>query len=59
MRDNQSKCNPSIPGAITLADTSALENFVRLQQSQEDFLAWLNASEQLAVVDRYNYRKIR
>ena len=47
------------PNTVTIADTAAVENFVRLQQSQTDFLAWLDTNEQQAVVDRYNYRKIR
>jgi hypothetical protein len=60
MRDNHPNSGTSsLPGAITLADTAALENFVRLQQSQEAFLEWLDTSEQQALVDRYNYRKIR
>jgi len=60
MREQYPSLNKSsIPAPLSLSDTAALENFVRLQQSQEEFLAWLNTNERLAVVDRYNYRKIR
>jgi hypothetical protein len=59
MRDHHpSLGNPQIPTSA-MADTAALENFVRLKQSQTDFLAWLDTSEQQASVDRYTYRKIR
>lgn len=60
MREQRpSLSNASIPVPLSLSDTAALDNFMRLQQSQEEFLAWLNTNERLAVVDRYNYRKIR
>jgi hypothetical protein len=36
-----------------------LDNFVRLKESQQEFLAWLEATEQKAEIDGYTYRKIR
>lgn len=60
MRDSHPHINGSQPANATAAsDNAAMENFVRLQQSQTEFLAWLNTNEKLAIVDRYNYRKIR
>ena len=39
---------------------SATENFVRLQQSQQEFLDWLEASEKNDPdIDRHAFKKIR
>jgi hypothetical protein len=39
---------------------SGLESFVRLQESQEEFLKWLESSEKKdPEMDRYVYKKIR
>jgi len=60
MRDQYTQTGTrTIPNTLTLNDSASLENHVRLQQSQSEFLDWLNTNEQLAVVDRYSYRKIR
>jgi hypothetical protein len=40
-------------------EVASLENFVRLQQSQSEYLAWLEANEKRPEMDRYFYRKIR
>lgn len=48
------------PVALEALETEALlESYVRLQQSQVEFLAWLDATEHEAEIDRYIYRKIR
>jgi hypothetical protein len=47
------------PPPICLADVAAMENFVRLRQSQEAYLAWLKAGENKPDMDCYIYRKIR
>lgn len=47
------------PPLVSLEDMAAVENFVRLRQSQEEYLAWLEATEKKPEVDRYIYRKIR
>jgi|GEM_PF-2910090 len=47
------------PPRLSLEDMAAVENFVRLRQSQEEYLAWLEASENKPEMDRYSYRKIR
>ncbi len=60
MRDlHPHNAQSSTPKAVTIADSAAMVNFARLQLSQAEFLAWLDASEQTADVDRYIYRKIR
>jgi hypothetical protein len=43
----------------TKSEIAAMENFVRLQKSQAEYLAWLEACEKKPEVDRYIYRKIR
>lgn len=43
----------------SLGDMAALENFMRLQRSQAEYLAWLEASERKTGLDRYIYRQIR
>ncbi len=40
-------------------EMAALENFIRLQQSQKEYLVWLEANEKKAVLDGYVYRQIR
>lgn len=45
--------------APILSDLSPLENFVRLQQSQAEYLAWLESKEKKADIDGYVYRQIR
>jgi hypothetical protein len=47
------------PPAVSLSDMAAVENFLRLRQSQEEFLAWLESCEKKPHVDQYIYRKIR
>lgn len=42
-----------------LAQQAAAENFMRLQQYQSEYLAWLEVSEKKAGMDRYVYKKIR
>ena len=60
MRDlHPHNAQSSTPTAATTADSAAMVNFARLQLSQAEFLAWLDANEQSAEVDHYNYRKIR
>ncbi|HEY9745236.1 MAG TPA: hypothetical protein V6C99_03350 [Oculatellaceae cyanobacterium] len=44
---------------ISLEQGAALENHLRLQQSQEDFLKWLEASEMRQDIDQYAFKKIR
>lgn len=41
------------------SELAALDNFVRLQQSQAEYLAWLDVSEKKAALDGYIYRQIR
>lgn len=42
------------------ADLAGVENFVRLQESQEEFLKWLESSEKKnPELDRYSYKKVR
>jgi hypothetical protein len=45
--------------AATPQELASMDNFVRLQQSQLEFMAWLDATEKTAEIDRYTYRKIR
>lgn len=45
--------------AVNTAQSASLENHLRLQQSQEDFLKWLEASEVRHDIDQYSYKKIR
>lgn len=45
--------------SITLEQGASLENHLRLQQSQEDFLKWLEANEVRKEIDQYAYKKIR
>jgi hypothetical protein len=59
MRDNLSQTSTLHTSTATLEENAAIENFVRLQQSQTEFLDWLNTNEKLAIVDHYTYRKIR
>lgn len=42
-----------------LSDLAALDNFVRLQQSQAEYLAWLENKERKTDLDGYIYRQIR
>ncbi len=49
----------TIPLASTLEELAALENFIRLQQSQAQYLEWLEANEQKAGLDGYIYKQIR
>ncbi len=37
----------------------AMENFVRLQQHQAEYLKWLEESEKKRDMDRYSYKKVR
>ncbi len=61
MRPNPPKRESLKKNATQAVFTSALmDNFVRLQQSQEEFLLWLDESEKShPELDRYNYKKIR
>lgn len=43
----------------TLVQRGALDNHVRLQQHQEEYLKWLEETEKQPEVDRYAYKKIR
>lgn len=42
-----------------MAQNAAMENFVRLQESQEEFLKWFDSAARKPDVDRYAYKKIR
>lgn len=47
-------------GVLPVVPLSSLETHVKLQQSQEEFLAWLDACEQRqADHDGYQFKKIR
>lgn len=59
MNGGQQPSQSSPLSSQTTAEAAALENFVRLQQHQEEFLKWLEASEKKPEMDRYYYRKIR
>lgn len=41
------------------SELAVLDHFLRLHQSQWEFLAWLNATEAKCNVGRETYRKIR
>ncbi len=43
----------------SLPSHAALDNHVRLQQHQEEYLKWLEETEKQPEVDRYAYKKIR
>lgn len=44
----------------TVASLASLENHVRIQESQEEFLKWLETSEKKnPELDRFFYKKIR
>lgn len=58
-QEPQTQNQNSIPMASTLEEVAALENFVRLQQSQAQYLEWLEANEQKAGLDGYIYKQIR
>lgn len=45
--------------SLTLEQGASLENHLRLQQSQEDFLKWLEDNEVRQDIDHYAYKKIR
>ncbi len=49
----------SAPLISPLEELAALENFVRLQQSQAQYLEWLEAHEQTARLNGYIYKQIR
>lgn len=61
MRSQKPTEQPSTLKVISpgLGDLAALDNFVRLQQSQVEYLAWLESNEQKAGLDGYIYRQIR
>jgi hypothetical protein len=40
-------------------ELAALDNFMRLKQSQAEYLLWLEASEKKEELDGYTYRQIR
>jgi hypothetical protein len=44
---------------MAIEQSASLENHLRLQQSQEDFIKWLEASEVRHEIDQYSYKKIR
>ncbi|WP_303673977.1 hypothetical protein [Vampirovibrio chlorellavorus] len=48
-----------VPLSVPLMELAALENFVRLQQSQAQYLEWLEANEQKAGLNGYIYKQIR
>lgn len=54
---------PNMPKPQSISTTegaaSAMENFVRLRDAQDEFLKWLESGEKSKKVDRYVYRKIR
>lgn len=54
-KQSASQSSPS----VSLSDLAAVENFLRLRQSQEEYLAWLESCENKPDVDQYSYRKIR
>lgn len=45
--------------AQVAAHAATMEQFVRLQQMQEEYLKWLEASERSDDLDYYVYKKIR
>lgn len=49
----------SVLDATDLSPQAAMENFVRLHQSQNDYLKWLEDSFRKPHVDSYVYKKIR
>lgn len=53
--------NTSTSGSIQMPspETASMENFVRLQRSQAEYLTWLEANEKKPEIDGYIYRKIR
>ena len=44
---------------MAIEQGASLENHLRLQQSQEDFIKWLEANEVRHEIDQYSYKKIR
>ena len=45
--------------AIMQSEQMRMRHFLNLQQSQAEFLAWLESSEKKVSIDSYIYRKIR
>lgn len=45
--------------APVLSDLASLDNFVKLQQSQAEYLAWLEKQERISNLDGYIYRQVR
>jgi len=43
----------------TLSEQAALEDFVRLQQMQNEYIQWLESIEKQSDLDAYIYKKIR
>ncbi|WP_373532267.1 hypothetical protein [Vampirovibrio sp.] len=61
MSSPESTQNASTPknNVSSLGELATLDHFLRLQQSQAEYLAWLEANEQTAGLDGYMYRQIR
>ena len=45
--------------SLSLEQGASLENHLRLQQSQADFLKWLEDNEIRQDIDQYVFKKIR
>lgn len=58
-QEPQAHKQPDLHLVSTLEELAALENFVRLQQSQAQYLEWLEINEQTAGLDGYIYKQIR
>lgn len=50
---------PGSPQMVSLEEKAALESFVRLQQSQAQYLEWLELHEKKSGLDGYIYKQIR